>query len=128
MFFGTTTLATDVECFPFPRSRLEEIPLDLRTLRFVLPFAAPYWKRYLLGIALVPLSIAALLLIPWLTGESVERLRTPPMEGSGAGVDVLDVIGILLLGILGLAVVRGATLLLIRWLIISASRLVVFVL
>jgi len=107
----------------------------LDTFRFVLPFAKPYWRTYAIGLVLVPVSIASLLLIPWLTGESVDRLREMSVEGAGTatggagsgGTDsarpsVLAVVGTLLGGILVLALVRGATLFSVRWFTISASR------
>jgi ATP-binding cassette subfamily B protein len=94
----------------------------LNTLRFVLPYAKPYWRLYLIGLALVPVSIAALLFIPWLTGESVDRLQALNGTSSMTPDQLWQLIGILLLGILGLALVRGAALFAVRWFVISASR------
>ena len=94
----------------------------MSTLRFVFPFARPYWRLYLVGLVLVPVSIASLLLIPWLTGESVDRLRSLSDGPTTTSGTLRELIGGLLLGILALAVLRGATLFTVRWFIISASR------
>ena len=47
----------------------------MNSIRFILPFAKPYGRRYLAGLLMVPLSIGSLLAIPWLTGECVDILR-----------------------------------------------------
>jgi ATP-binding cassette subfamily B protein len=96
------------------------------TLRFVFPFAKPYLGLYLAGLVFVPLSIVFVLLIPWITGESVDRLRELGAATSPPSRGLLDALGLLLFGILGLALARGATLFCGRWLIIGASRRVEF--
>ena len=47
----------------------------MNSIRFILPFAKRYGRRYLAGLLMVPLSIGSLLAIPWLTGECVDILR-----------------------------------------------------
>ena len=87
----------------------------MRTVRFVLPYARTYWRLYLLGLLLVPVSVAAALTIPWLTGECVDVLR----EEQSAAMEVLP----RYLGwILAFAIVSALSLLGTRWWIISASR------
>ena len=86
----------------------------METFRFVLPFARTYRNYYLSGLLLVPVSVAATLGIPWLTGECVRRFRD-----AGSTTDGLTP---LILGLLALASVGGLSLFAVRWLIISASR------
>jgi ATP-binding cassette subfamily B multidrug efflux pump len=86
----------------------------LETLHFVISYARPYWRSYLLGILVVPLSTAAALAIPWLAGECVNLLKD--------GARARELLPGMILWILLVAVVRGATLLASRWWIIGASR------
>jgi ATP-binding cassette subfamily B protein len=92
----------------------------LNTFRFLLPFARPYWRSFLGGMVLVPISTASTLMIPWLTGDCVELLRrTSAAAGDGDGLSALTPY---LAGILALALIRGLTLFSVRWLVIGASR------
>ena len=90
----------------------------MHPLRFILPFARRYRGRYVLGLALVPVSVASSLGIPWLTGECVGAFQ----EMTTGGGEIRP----LLLALLGLAVAGGLALFAVRWLIISASRRVEF--
>jgi ATP-binding cassette subfamily B protein len=99
----------------------------LNSIRFILPFAKPYRRRYLAGILLAPLSIGSLLAIPWLTGKCVDLLRESMSPSNGAdSLPPLEALKILLLLIVCFACIRGVTLFAIRWFIISASRKVEF--
>ena len=97
----------------------------LNSLRFLLPFARPYLARYAVGVLLVPLSIATLLVIPWLTGQTIDLLRAGS-AGAGAGGGLPEGLGALLAWIVVAAFGRGLTLLLVRWTVIGASRRVEF--
>ena len=99
----------------------------MNSIRFILPFAKPYSRRYLAGILMAPLSIASLLAIPWLTGNCVDLLReamSPPEDVQS--LPPLEALKFLLLLIVIFAFIRGITLFAIRWFIISASRKVEF--
>jgi len=76
---------------------------------------------------MVPLSIASLLAIPWLTGECVDILRESmgPQEIIHS-LPPTSQVGILLVAIVIFAFTRGLSLFAIRWFIISASRKVEF--
>ena len=89
-----------------------EPPRDI--LRFLFGFIRPYRRRYALGLALVPISIAANLAVPYLTGEATEQLELGEWEAGGFLM--------VLLAILAMAVVRSVTLLGMRYWIITASR------
>ena len=82
--------------------------------RFLYPYCRPHLTSYVVGLVLVPISIAASLGIAYLTGEAT-GLVSDPSRPDGAFRNVLA-------GILILAIVRGATLFGMRYLIISASR------
>ena len=100
----------------------------MNSIRFILPFAKRYGRRYLAGLLMVPLSIFSLLAIPWLTGECVDILRES-MESQEPGAQSIPLSGqlTLLLGaIVVFAITRGLSLFAIRWFIISASRKVEF--
>ncbi len=84
------------------------------TLRFLYPFCRPYWRRYLLGLVFVPVSIAAVLAIPYFTGEVVRSLD--PAQPQHA--ELWRIVQ----WILGCTAVRGVSLYACRHLIISASR------
>ncbi len=84
------------------------------TLRFAFPYCRRYARSYLLGIALIPVSVAAALRIPNLTGEAVNSLDP---EGTFHGDLWMIVQGVLIA-----TVVRGVTLYAYRNLIIGASR------
>ena len=89
----------------------------MSTLRFLHRYVRPHWRRYALGLLLVPISVASLLLIPYLAGEAVRLLET----SSGA-----EALGRILPWIAVTALVRGVSLFWSRYLIISASRDVEF--
>ncbi|MEC7775190.1 MAG: ABC transporter ATP-binding protein [Planctomycetota bacterium] len=99
----------------------------MNSIRFILPFARRYGRRYLAGLLMVPLSIGSLLAIPWLTGECVDILRESmgPQEIIHSLLPSSQV-GILLVAIVIFAFTRGLSLFAIRWFIISASRKVEF--
>jgi len=84
----------------------------------------------LVGLLAVPLSIASLLAVPWLTGECVGLLRRAAVADPGSAAPAAGglppFLGTLLLAILAVAVGRGVTLFATRWWIIGASRLVEF--
>jgi ATP-binding cassette subfamily B multidrug efflux pump len=82
--------------------------------RFLYPFCRPHLKSYIVGLLLVPFSIAATLGIAYLTGEAT-RLIAQPAQSGNTFTDILW-------GILALAVVRSLTLFGMRYLIINASR------
>ncbi len=83
-------------------------------LRFLSRFCRPHLRAYLLGGLLVPVSIAAMLAIPYFTGEAIHVLETSdaPM------VEIAEI----LVWILGVTAVRGITLFFTRQFIIGASR------
>ena len=94
----------------------------MNSIRFILPFAKPYSRRYLAGILMAPLSIASLLAIPWLTGNCVDLLRESMSPSEGVrSLPPLEALKFLLLLIVIFAFIRGITLFAIRWFIISAS-------
>jgi len=99
----------------------------LNSIRFILPFARRYGRRYLAGLLIVPLSIGSLLAIPWLTGECVDILRESmgPQETINS-LPPTSQVAILLAAIVFFAFTRGLSLFAIRWFIISASRKVEF--
>lgn len=86
----------------------------METLRFLYPFCRRYWKRYLLGLLLLPPSSFAFLAIPALIREAILVLEESATPQAG----LLWVIG----GILACALVRGVTLFATRYLVITASR------
>ena len=99
----------------------------MNSIRFILPFAKPYSRRYLAGILMAPLSIGSLLAIPWLTGNCVDLLRESMSPSEGVqSLAPLEALKFLLLLIVLFACIRGITLFAIRWFIISASRKVEF--
>ena len=99
----------------------------MNSIRFILPFARRYGRRYLAGLLIVPLSIGSLLAIPWLTGECVDILRESmgPQETINS-LPPTSQVAILLAAIVFFAFTRGLSLFAIRWFIISASRKVEF--
>ncbi|MFP6631588.1 MAG: ABC transporter ATP-binding protein [Planctomycetota bacterium] len=99
----------------------------MNSIRFILPFAKRYGRRYLAGLLMVPLSIGSLLAIPWLTGECVDILRESmgPQETINS-LPPSSQVAILLVAIVIFAFTRGLSLFAIRWFIISASRKVEF--
>ena len=99
----------------------------MHSIRFILPFAKRYGRRYLAGLLMVPLSIGSLLAIPWLTGECVDilRLSMGPQETINS-LPPTSKVAILLAAIVFFAFTRGLSLFAIRWFIISASRKVEF--
>ncbi|HBO51515.1 MAG: ABC transporter ATP-binding protein [Planctomycetota bacterium] len=99
----------------------------MNSIRFILPFAKRYGRRYLAGLLMVPLSIGSLLAIPWLTGECVDILRESmgPQETINS-LPPSSQVAILLAAIVFFAFTRGLSLFAIRWFIISASRKVEF--
>tara|TARA_B100000809_G_scaffold95064_1_gene93747 strand:- start:1242 stop:3020 length:1779 start_codon:yes stop_codon:yes gene_type:complete len=99
----------------------------LNSIRFILPFAKRYGRRYLAGLLMVPLSIGSLLAIPWLTGECVDILHKSmgPQEISHS-LPPGSKVALLLAAIVIFAFTRGLSLFAIRWFIISASRKVEF--
>ena len=99
----------------------------MNSIRFILPFARLYGRRYLAGLLIVPLSIGSLLAIPWLTGECVDILRESmgPQETINS-LPPTSQVAILLAAIVFFAFTRGLSLFAIRWFIISASRKVEF--
>ena len=99
----------------------------MNSIRFILPFAILYGRRYLAGLLIVPLSIGSLLAIPWLTGECVDILRESmgPQETINS-LPPTSQVAILLAAIVFFAFTRGLSLFAIRWFIISASRKVEF--
>ena len=84
------------------------------TLRFLIPFCRPYWRSYLFGIFMVPLSTAAMLAIPYLTGEAVGLLQRDSRSS--------EALWWVIVWILICTVVRGLTLLATRHYVIGASR------
>jgi len=100
----------------------------LNSIRFILPFAKPYGRRYLAGLLMVPLSIGSLLAIPWLTGECVDILRASMGPQAPATIPLTKQLALFLAAIVIFAFTRGLSLFAIRWLIISASRKVEFAL
>ncbi len=88
----------------------------VETFRFVFPYAKVYWRRYVLGLCIVPLSVAATLAIPRLTRECVRQLQTVSVS--------MDALFPILWALLGVGVVGGLTMFAVRWLIISGSRYV----
>ncbi|MEM7263058.1 MAG: ABC transporter transmembrane domain-containing protein, partial [Planctomycetota bacterium] len=98
------------------------------SFRFVYPLARKYARRYLLGLALVPISALSTFAVPWLTGQAVRELQAgsgferfihgpttrpalPWLPDFGLAVDLIVS-----------AIVAGWSLFAIRWFIISASR------
>ena len=100
----------------------------MNSIRFILPFAKPYGRRYLAGLLMVPLSIGSLLAIPWLTGECVDILRASMGPQAPATIPPTKQLTLLLAAIVIFAFTRGLSLFAIRWFIISASRKVEFAL
>jgi ATP-binding cassette subfamily B multidrug efflux pump len=103
----------------------------LHTYRFVLPYVRAYRISFALGIALAPISAAASLAVPWITGRCVEKLRAggPILESLVHGAAPRTEYGWSLVPNFGLipdllaaSAVAGASLFLVRWLIIGASR------
>jgi ATP-binding cassette subfamily B multidrug efflux pump len=90
----------------------------LHTLRFLYPMVRPYWRRYLLGIALAPLSAYLLFSIPGRTGKAVDRLK----EMAGHPEASLRPVLLLAGTILALALGRGVLLFAVRMLLIGGSR------
>ena len=86
----------------------------METFRFLYPFCRRYWKRYLVGLLLLPPSTFAFLAVPALIREAILVLE----DSSRPRDELLWVIG----GILLCALVRGVTLFATRYLMISASR------
>jgi ATP-binding cassette subfamily B protein len=91
------------------------------TLRFLFRFARPHAGGYAAGLALVPLSIASALAIPYLAGEAIGLLERGG-AGTGAGTGIGGSLEGLLLLLLGVSLARAATLFGMRLLIIGASR------
>ncbi|MBL05505.1 MAG: ABC transporter ATP-binding protein [Planctomycetota bacterium] len=101
----------------------------MNSIRFILPFAKPYGRRYLAGLLMVPLSIGSLLAIPWLTGECVDILRADKApQGLQHSIPLIEQLKFFLAAIVIFAFTRGLSLFAIRWFIISASRKVEFAL
>ncbi len=90
----------------------------MKTLRFFLPLMRPYWKQYIAGILLAPLSTLFALAIPRFTGEVVNRLRRIAGDSTASLEPILWLAG----WILAAALVRGVLLFSVRMLIIGASR------
>ncbi len=90
----------------------------MNTLRFFFPLMRPYWKRYLSGILLAPLSTLFALAIPPLTGEAVNELRKISGESAASLEPIIRLSG----WILAAALVRGVLIFSVRMLIIGASR------
>ncbi|HVR73428.1 MAG TPA: ABC transporter ATP-binding protein [Planctomycetota bacterium] len=86
----------------------------MKTIRFVYPYLKPHWRGYALGLLLVPLSIAASLSTPYLTGEAVATLQSP----GGRTEDLYPTLAWILI----LSVVGGLSLFAVRYLLIGASR------
>ena len=87
-------------------------PTSLRRSRRVPPEAS--LRGYSLGLLLVPLSIAASLSTPYLTGEAVAILQSP----GGSAKDLYPILAWILI----LSVVGGLSLFAVRYLVIGASR------
>lgn len=100
----------------------------VNTIRFLLPHCKAHWRGYLVGLLLAPVTTVAALAIPYLTGRAVEVLETlPPAVESetpagGPWTALLPILGL----ILGMSLVRGASLFAVRFLVITASRKVEF--
>lgn len=86
----------------------------MNTFRFVLPYCRRYLGQYLAGIAFIPISIVAALLIAYLTGEAVDSLD--PAQSYHA--DLRAIVWWILIA----TAVRGISLYAYRQLIIGASR------
>ena len=86
----------------------------MNTLRFALPYCRRHARRYLFGIALIPVSVADALSIPYLTGEAVNSLDPE-------GTDHANLWTIIQWVLIATAV-RGVSLYAYRNLIIGASR------
>ena len=86
----------------------------METLRFIFPYLRPHWRGYVVGLLLVPFSVAAGLATPYLTGEAVAILQDPSRHGRSLTA--------IILWILGLSIAGGLGLFAVRYLIIGASR------
>jgi ATP-binding cassette subfamily B multidrug efflux pump len=86
----------------------------VETLRFIFPYLRPHWRGYVVGLLLVPFSVAAGLATPYLTGEAVAIFQDPSRHGQGLTA--------IILWILGLSIAGGLGLFAVRYLIIGASR------
>ena len=86
----------------------------MNALRFAFPYCRRHARRYLFGIAFIPVSIVAALAIPYLTGEAVRSLD--PAQTYHADL------GTIVRWILIATAVRGVCLYAYRNLIIGASR------
>jgi ATP-binding cassette subfamily B protein len=87
-------------------------------IRYLLPLARPYRRRYLLGVLLAPLSTALALALPALTGKAVNLLQGIAGRPERSLDPILAVAGLILVCALG----RGILLFAVRMLIIGASR------
>ena len=91
---------------------------SVETFRFIFRLARPYWRRYLPGILLAPVSAFFALSVPALTGRAVDLLRGIAGKPGADLSPVLAVAGL----ILGAAAIRGILLYSVRMLVIGASR------
>jgi ATP-binding cassette, subfamily B, multidrug efflux pump len=90
----------------------------VETIRFLLPLAKPYLRRYALGILLAPLSTILALAIPGLTGRSVNLLKELPGNPDASLAPILGLGALILAAAAG----RGVLLFGVRMLVIGASR------
>ncbi len=86
----------------------------METFRFLYPYLRPHWRGYLLGLLLVPFSVAAGLSTPYLTGEAIRVLQSANRQPG----ELERILG----WILALSVAGGVGLFAVRFWIIGASR------
>ncbi len=96
------------------RGFLGTIRRPVETFRFLYPYLRPHWRGYLLGLLLVPFSVAAGLSTPYLAGEAIRVLQDPHRQPG----DLERILG----WILTLSVAGGVGLFAVRFWIIGASR------